>query len=101
MADPPAFRNATPVLPPTDVLLAERGKTHGDYAEQAATACRLRSIMTNSPNLMQYNDVEYDALHMICVKLSRIANGNPHEIDHWKDIAGYATLVVRQLEKQK
>ena len=34
---------------------------------------------------------------MISTKLARIASGNPNELDHWKDIAGYADLSSAQL----
>ena len=39
------------------------------------------------------------ALDMIFHKLARIGCGNNREIDHWRDIAGYATLVENELEK--
>ncbi|MDY0487330.1 DUF6378 domain-containing protein, partial [Pasteurella multocida] len=35
---------------------------------------------------------QYYALTMIATKIVRIVNGNPHEVDHWRDIVGYATL---------
>jgi hypothetical protein len=41
-----------------------------------------------------------ESLDMICNKMSRIVNGNPYYDDSWVDIAGYATLVVKQLEKK-
>jgi hypothetical protein len=39
-----------------------------------------------------------NALHMICSKLARIANGDPNYADSWRDVAGYATLVADRLE---
>lgn len=30
---------------------------------------------------------------MILHKIARIMNGDPDHIDHWHDIAGYATLI--------
>jgi hypothetical protein len=30
---------------------------------------------------------------------SRICNGDPFYVDSWRDIAGYAQLVVNELEK--
>ena len=38
-----------------------------------------------------------EAINMICHKLGRIANGDPTYDDSWRDIAGYAMLVVRYL----
>ena len=42
-----------------------------------------------------------EALEMIAHKIARILNGNPNYADHWADIAGYATLVQRELEGGK
>lgn len=36
---------------------------------------------------------------MILHKLARIANGQANQPDSWADIAGYATLMVRELER--
>ena len=41
--------------------------------------------------------VQQEALHMICSKLARIANGDPNHVDSWHDIAGYASLVVKDI----
>ncbi len=40
-------------------------------------------------------------LYALLVTLSKIARitVSPHNPDHWKDIAGYATLVFQHLEK--
>ena len=35
---------------------------------------------------------------MIVTKIARIVNGSPDKVDHWVDIAGYATLVADRLE---
>lgn len=82
----------------TTELLNERGKTHGDYAVQAKTADCFVSIAANAPNSDEMTSVQRDALRMIFVKISRILVGNPHCKDHWDDIAGYATLVSKELE---
>lgn len=41
------------------------------------------------------------AIDMILHKLARIACGDPNYVDNWHDIAGYATLVERELLKGK
>ena len=38
---------------------------------------------------------------MILHKVARIMAGNPKEADHWRDIAGYATLAVKELEREQ
>ena len=80
----------------TKELLAERGKTHGDYTVQANTAEDIRSLMMGKAGWGALQSAHRDALHMIAVKISRILSGNPDEPDHWRDIAGYATLAAER-----
>jgi hypothetical protein len=73
-------------------LLRERRSTHGDWIAQSATAEILfQTIMVREPEL---SASQKQAIHMICTKLSRIACGDPDEVDHWRDIAGYAALAA-------
>lgn len=43
-------------------------------------------------------DTHLEALDMICHKIARILAGDPNEPDHWHDIAGYATLVEKEIK---
>lgn len=81
----------------TDELLKTRGATHGDYHQQAELAGALRALFATAERWRLLTRVEQDAVLMIAVKLSRALTGNPHEPDHWQDIAGYARLVVKDL----
>jgi len=75
-------------------LTDERHNTHGDWLEQSMTAqmlkatvhARLKNVNKKLPS------AQAEALDMICVKISRIINGNETEPDHWDDIIGYAHL---------
>jgi len=96
---PPGPAGQEAIKMAVDSLLDERHKTHGEYSHQAKTANAIRLAISKGDSYLALNEVEFDALQMIAVKISRICNGNPHEIDHWKDIAGYATLVVKELKK--
>lgn len=78
-------------------LLDEREKTHGRFEDVACTAQNLRALLYR-PDL---SDVQAEALGMIASKLARIVNGNADEIDHWRDVAGYAELVVRDLRRRE
>lgn len=81
-------------------ILAQRATTHGDYGQQAKMTQMLqRAIMdyNNSP----LSDVMRESIHMICHKLARISVGRADIQDHWDDIAGYATLVSKDLESKK
>ena len=79
--------------------LNERGKTHGDFAKQADTAQAIKVVMHAAIQEMNRSIAadQLEALHMIAGKISRILHGNPNEPDHWRDIAGYATLIENRL----
>lgn len=86
----------------TDVnqTLDQRGKHYGSFASTAAAAQGLKGVIFSQ---LEVHDraIEHDqleALDMICTKLARIVTGDPHYIDNWIDIAGYATLVAQRLE---
>jgi len=78
-------------------LLDEREQTHGRFEEVAYTARTIRYAMTRGG----LSAVQEEALGMIASKLARITCGNPDEMDHWRDIAGYAELVVRDLRRKE
>lgn len=75
-------------------MLADRQSQYGDFKDVANTTQWLMDQFA----LGRMSNVQREALHMICSKLARIANGDPNHIDSWHDIAGYATLVVNDLE---
>ena len=82
--------------------LADRSKSHGEFCKVAKLHTELiECFKTHSTNSWEvdYNEAQMVALDMIFHKLSRIGCGNNREIDHWRDIAGYATLVVKELDK--
>lgn len=78
-------------------ILDEREKTHGDYYRVAMMAQELKDVMRRGKNWKTLDDTQREALEMIASKIGRILSGNPHEIDHWRDIAGYAALIERWL----
>lgn len=84
----------------TSEMLAERGSRYGNYLEQTTISQGLSNILQDALEkcASQILPDQADALLMICVKLSRIVNGDPHYADNWRDIAGYATLVAERLE---
>ena len=83
-------------------ILTSRSKYHGDFCKVAKLHTELiECFKTHSTNTWEvdYNEAQMVALDMIFHKLSRIGCGNNREIDHWRDIAGYASLVVKELDK--
>jgi hypothetical protein len=75
-------------------ILAERQKTHGDFYDVAMTAQTLKDAMRRGKNWKILDDTQRETLEMIASKIGRILAGNPHEPDHFRDIAGYAQLIV-------
>jgi len=83
---------------PTDDLLAERGKTHGDFAMHAYVTQAIKDALA-APGRDDMTPSQCEALDMIAHKLGRIVAGDPNHVDHWDDIAGYARLVSIQLSR--
>lgn len=93
--------------------IAARASVYGEYRDQALLAITLQGVMrsfvtsgsvygsevTMTPfNCMDHHQIH--ALNMIMEKVARIITGNPHYDDNWRDIAGYATLVLDRLPKE-
>ena len=77
-------------------ILNERAGTHGTFEDVA----RVHTHLLNATELPGgYEMTLAQAVNMICHKLARAVVGNAFEIDHWRDIAGYAMLAVKHIEK--
>ena len=86
----------------TRTLLAERGRTHGSFTLNAGYAQVLRTMFRQSQGWQACSDVERESLDHIAGKLARIMStpkGRQVHDDHWRDIAGYAELAVRDRER--
>ena len=79
-------------------ILAARGKTHGDFGTHAAITDGIKFHLHTSNKWNYLSAMQRESLDMIVHKIGRILAGDPDHKDHWDDIAGYATLVVRELE---
>lgn len=92
-------------LQSTEETLKERGNRYGDFSNHAKLSQSMKIIFHDHvakhgrPDLFNHELVE--SVDMIFHKLARIANGDPIYDDNWRDIAGYAELVVKELNKQK
>lgn len=80
-------------------IINEREKTHGPFVTVAAKAQQLKDMIQGGKNWEEMDDVQREALQMIASKIARILAGNYDEVDHWRDISGYAELVVRELDR--
>ncbi len=81
----------------TTEILIQRERTHGSFRDVAKTAQALKDVI-HAQQEDELSDVQSEALDLIATKIARIVRGNPNEPDHWKDISGYASLVVASLE---
>ncbi len=79
-------------------LLSERERTHGRFAESAAVAQATKVIWRDRRGTLV--DAQREVLDAIAGKVARILCGDSCHADHWRDIAGYAMLVVRELERE-
>ena len=79
-------------------ILAERGKTHGDFRIHAAITDAIKFRMHSSSKWSYLSPTQREALDMTAHKIGRILAGDPNLKDHWDDIAGYTTLISRELK---
>ena len=81
-------------------LLQQRGSTHGNFQENSSTVQHLKIVMREGDYYL-LPDYMKEALDMIQHKIGRILHGDPFLEDHWKDIVGYAQLVVDTMKKDE
>lgn len=94
--------DAGETLQSTDATLTQRGNRYGEFSGNAEVSCTLRDTLMhhyNSLNSEEMPLVQREAINLICHKLSRVVNGDVAYDDNWRDIAGYAELVVKELNK--
>jgi hypothetical protein len=80
-----------------DALLEERGRTHGEFDENALVIQELKRAMRHQPGWARLDYCQAEALDAIAMKIGRILAGDPNHADHWADCAGYAMLVAQRL----
>ena len=83
-----------------ETTLEERGKRYGKFSGHASIAQSLKHVMRMYSGWSNLNSSQQEALEMIAHKIGRILNGDPNYADSWHDIAGYATLIDKQLNGQ-
>lgn len=78
-------------------LLEAKDKEHGHVEDVSDAVCGMWNIFYGSRNYVTMTRVERMCMHMIMMKLARAMSGSRLK-DHWVDIAGYAQLVVNEIE---
>jgi len=80
--------------------LEQRGCRYGQFIGQAEVTQDFKRLLQNHLTRRNYKvlpDIQQEALDMIFSKIARIINGDNNYDDSWHDIAGYASLVVKDL----
>lgn len=78
--------------------LVERHGSYGHFFDNSCISQYVKRAMRDCHSWRKLTAVQAEALELIATKLSRILTGNPNHTDNWRDIAGYAELVVRDLD---
>ena len=85
------------VVSDVEELITERGSRYGKFKDGAEIMQELKDVMREVDGWHNLTPSQREALDMIQHKIGRILNGDPTYDDSWKDIAGYATLIVNEL----
>lgn len=85
----------------TQLLLDERGATHGRFIQVAYWSQEFRRLLRVNPGWETLTVAQREALDQIMLKVARIMCGDPNHIDHWRDVIGYSRLVICELEKER
>ncbi len=84
---------------PIDNILAARQKTHGLWRQTAGCCHAIKEAM-NIWRVANLSATQKETLDQLAIKMARICCGNPNEIDHWNDLAGYARNEADECRRQ-
>jgi hypothetical protein len=84
-----------------EAVLNEREPQHGAFVNQAEISQALSEVMHRAANYRNLTAYQRESLEMIQLKIARILEGDRKHPDHWRDIAGYARLVERELHQER
>lgn len=78
----------------TKELITEREKTHGDWKKQSTLAWVIKTAIHQSTNWKseRLSPPRKEALDQALIKIARICEGDPNNLDHWDDACGYLRL---------
>ena len=78
--------------------LAARENKYGQYYMVSQISQDIKKVIKNSRNYPLMPAYMVESLDLIANKLARILNGDPLYDDSWRDISGYCTLVLMEIE---
>lgn len=84
-----------------DNIVTQRGERYGLFADGAVIMQDLKTVMRATPGWERLTPSQREALEMIQHKIGRVLNGDPTYDDSWRDISGYSTLILNELNGVK
>lgn len=78
-------------------ILDRREARYGGFRNNTRVAAAMKQLAEGGSSWKELAPFQQEALHHILSKISRIVCGDPLYKDNWSDIAGYATLVEKEL----
>ena len=100
----PKTNDGGEILQSVEDTLKQRGSRYGEYPKVSHVSQEIKAILSKGAKSAGKSDSDmpdyvWESLDMIANKLSRIVNGDPLYDDNWRDIAGYAQLIVDEINK--
>lgn len=89
------------VVDEIDDTVTQRGERYGLFADGAVIMQDLKAVMRATPGWERLTPSQREALEMIQHKIGRVLNGDPMYDDSWRDISGYSTLILNELNGVK
>jgi hypothetical protein len=100
MSDPTLI--AAQTVSALEQTLQERGSRYGTLANNGYIAQELKAVFRRpASNWQTLSPDKREALDVIASKMARILTGDPEYTDNWHDIAGYATLVEKEIHRKQ
>lgn len=83
----------------TDIrdTLVERGGRYGRFSDNATISNAVLNILRATAGWSRFQPDQIVATEIIVQKLARALSGDPNYDDNWRDIAGYAQLIVDRI----
>ena len=83
------------------MTIPNRDEQHGGMEAVGEVSQHMKMAMRDGRNWERLTDGEQEALDMIAHKIARILSGaDPHDPEHWTDLAGYAHAAMRTTTKE-
>lgn len=87
--------------PPFKMDIPNRDQQHGGMEAVGAVAQLIKDAMRDGRNWERLSCGHREALDMLAHKIGRVLSGaDPHDRQHWEDVAGYAQAAMRGGEPQ-